>query len=508
MHMRLSIILSGLIYFTLNLSVSGQTTSKVVWGEAFETGKTRSVNGFVSDHEDEYYFLNSNTASIKSFSELTKLDSKMNLVTQEPFEFEDNGRSNNFQDATMVDDKLSCVYYNYKVDNGQLRRKFEGHLRRQYYNNSTLKMEGSSSPLADTNDVPIRFFYTKKNIEYGKMMTSDSRDFSKRVYAYAGKDFTEDQASFEITVINDHNDALYTAEVKTTHPTSLINRMAVAVYNDGTSYLLARIVGDIKRNESSELRVWKFNPDGSSGGEATISYPDKSISGVGMKIAPDGTVVCAGMFSYKGLYRAQGTLYIRINAENMSISQQKTEDFESSLIDQSSGSKRLNGYDYATFQGPYILDNGNTVIGIEKYDTNPLEYGDIVGFEFNKNGDITKTAIIRKMQLGSNDYENYMSYKLVSKGNKAYVVYNDKSKNTDKPGNEKHKKCYISGYNPLIIAELTANGFVKNVASQKSKESMRVSIEDIQQTQEGNLIFMRNQISGNNSKMQWGKMEL
>lgn len=498
--MRQSITLFGIFCLAFISTLSAQSPSKVVWGEAVEAGKSRTIKAFVSYDEDAYYFVRK-TIQTNDLGFLVRLDSKMNFENEKPLKRPiDNSRGHSLRDVSILDGQPSLIWHSYADKTAKyVSQDFDG---------STLTLQNGLTTMTETFTEYIGIM--KKYVDYGQVMTSVSKDLSKRVFTYSGTGFSAENAAFGICVTGIKNEMLYNADYNAGKSTSEVNRLAVAVGNDGTSYALVRIASGKKSSPGSELKIWKFNPDGSNEGEISISFPDKNISKMSMQVGLDGSIICAGVYSYKDLLSAQGTAYIKIDGSDFSITDKKLEDFDTALIEQSSGSKKLNGYKMVKLQGPIILDNGNAVMGIEQYEGSfePLVYRDILVFEFGENGGISKTGIVRKEQNGSNAYFNFLSYKLVTKGDKAYVVYNDVAKNTETPGNEKHSKCIITGYNPAIIAELTSSGFVKEVACHSKKEKMRVSIAEIQQTQEGNLIFMQNQISGDNSKMQFGKLEL
>ncbi len=497
--MKNSITLLSIFMLILVSNVSAQTPSKVVWGEPFLAGKERKIVGFVSQSDEAYFFIKKNGLDYRDSGTLTKLDENFNWVAQRPVVIPRPGKYAYLNDATATDDKASIILRKQDDESSTVIS--------QEFDDRTLEMTNGMTTMADSYSHYVGPRY--KNADYGAPMQDKSEDLSKRVFTNIGSNFSAESVSFRLSVCNDENEIMYSTEIKTEYPARRLYRLAMTVGNDGTSYVLARIVSGEKKDINSEVKIWKYNPDGSSDGEVSISLPEKYISNIEMKIAPDGSLICAGFYSYLIGHGANGTVFFQIDPTDLSVTTKKLEDFDATLLGLSSAVKKINGFYRVRVLGPFILDNGNTVVGMERYSgtSEPIISSDLIAFEFDSIGVITNTALIRKDQHSGASVANYSSCQMFSKGNRVFAVYNDAEINTKVPAHKIHSACKASKYNPTIIAELTASGFVKEVVCFNKEEKMRVSILDIKQNQDGDLIFMQTQNSSQ-SQMRFGKLEL
>jgi hypothetical protein len=234
--------------------------------------------------------------------------------------------------------------------------------------------------------------------------------------------------------------------------------------SDGMIYFMCKIYLDKKEKQKGEARYYyelvSVNPSGTGTvTEYEMKLPQKSISGISYSLEEDKFIVCAGFYgNIKGnstvADEINGIFFLRIDKNSKQVVATGTKDLDKDFIaDITSKRKADKGHgisnDFKIRDFIRRSDGGSIIMAEFAYDyvvtytttdshggvTTHTDYhyvrNNIIAININPDGSIKWYANIPKYQHTVNDGGAYISYFMVTQGDKMYMVYNDNPTNMD-----------------------------------------------------------------------------
>ena len=283
-------------------------------------------------------------------------------------------------------------------------------------------------------------------------------------------------------------------------------RESVRIDNDGSVVMIG-----VKYADKAEARERKRDGQSTYGyhfvvfknaqdepTDFTVDVAGKFLQDMTVSLGESGDIICAGLYSEKGVRGLKGPFYMTLDRSTKSIKQQSFGEFSHEFItaymtereEKKAERKAAKKDQELGIEWDYNLheiirrDDGGAVLIAEQYymyavttcTTNPnggqtcrttyhYIYNDIIAVNIDPQGNIEWSAKVPKRQHTVNDDGYYSSYALEVKGDKIYLIFNDTGENLFlKPG-DKIKQFEFKGKDALVtIATIDGDGNTKREA--------------------------------------------
>jgi hypothetical protein len=454
-----------------------QSDFKLTTGPVIDSDE-KIIRSYFGEINQNQYFL----GQIKDKGDFTvfKLDNELKQLGANSLDTEHNGLNLDQRLSFTSDKKLGIMMYSMK----------EG--KQVYFaekiDPNSLKASDSPAMIGEPKYFHKGLYNNKS--DFGSVIAASSNSGNTQAWSMATSDYTKEAAKFQINVIGKDFKPKYSTKIDAKTGADLFNRNAVAVAEDGTSYLLATIKSDPKT--LGEYRIFQFANDGSLKNTVRVPTGAFVLSRSHLKVHPDGSPIIVAFTSKKSTFDIDGVTYIRFNEADLSTAANEYYDLPESFSGQSKA-VRKGTLDLIGESQAALTESGDAVICVEYKSGigtgSGLEYGDLFALQFNSDGSISSKGVLLKEQLGSERYNQYSSGKLIASGDRVFFFYNDHENNASTLATDKPKTMRATGYNAMVAAELTESGFKKSLVYRSKEDKMRTPSYNIYKSKSGSILF-------------------
>jgi hypothetical protein len=231
----------------------------------------------------------------------------------------------------------------------------------------------------------------------------------------------------------------------------------VKIDPSGRVYLLVKVQYE-KDQAEYDIRRFRYGLVTFAGEETPIEdyeviLEENFIADIDFDIESNGDIVCAGFYSKRGLNRASGSFFLKIDRNLNAVSEKRLTPFDPQFSARFTESSRLrNRSEITDFKLDHMVrfDDGSRALIAEQFLIQEICYQDfrtgmftcnyvyfynnIIVVKMESDGLVAWTADIPKYQESSNDMGVYSSYVFSKSGSNLYFVYNDHEKNLKSKG--------------------------------------------------------------------------
>ncbi len=292
-----------------------------------------------------------------------------------------------------------------------------------------------------------------------------------------------DNESFNVKVYDKDLSKLWEKKVELKYPAKLFGVDSYIVDDHGNLYILGKLYKDKvvdkkdgMPNYSYKILVYGADIDAR---EFTAELDGQFITNLGLKVADDGTLVCAGFYSDKSAYSVKGTFFMSMDPTTGEVKHKGTKAFDTDFLEQfmsedkAMKQKELYNYDLdhiilrndggallvAEQYYVYVYTTSYTSGGITYYQTHyKYYYGSIIVVNLNPDYSIQWAVKIPKNQVTTDDGGYYSSYTYAVTPGKLYFFYNDNAKNLNNTDPKKIATMRADKGTVMMAATVSADG--------------------------------------------------
>ena len=330
---------------------------------------------------------------------------------------------------------------------------------------------------------------TKNKAREGYFDFSISKDSSKLLIYNQNPEQKKTQETFSLYVYDQEMNNMWEKEITLPYPAKNVSVERFEIDNDGNVYILNKVLTDDSRKAKRKASNYRHTILAySATGEKFVEYPlelkDLFISELTFKIANDGHLVCAGIYSLSGNSGARGTYFFRLNPTTKEVYANNTKEFEFDLLTadlskrkksraekaEASGNTKKQAA-IASFSLDHLIlrnDGGAVLVGEQYYvqqDNNfdnfagntfgrgrfgrggfgnnvgnnfsyLYNYDDLIVANIRPNGEIEWATRIPKNQQTRDDGGYFSSYAMSIVKDKLFFIFNDDARNYDRNDNK------------------------------------------------------------------------
>ncbi|TQD40594.1 hypothetical protein [Haloflavibacter putidus] len=441
-----------MLFFSYSLQAQIYTNYSIEKSKTFKDKKKHSELVFTANDDNggtvivRMYYAGLITKSPKGYL-IEYYDSDLNLVNDAEYEIDDSSIKNIF----IKDQKLHLISYERdRKSNTNVYSVLSAPL-------STMKFTEKELFSLSRKEVKKPFYFAigaipitnQGKIDHdptGEVWLSDNKKFF--VFNFDLKD--DDNQTNRVLVYNDNLEKVFEHEFKSDLRDRLFSYNDIVVNDkDGTVYFLGKAYeNDSKRKKKDgeanyHFKLYKLNKDGMQ--EANFDTAENFV--VSMKLVhKKDQLVCVGFYSDKHDNRAKvGTVYYRLNPENLAVEKQKFNRFTEQFLIDKYGEKRgkrkkRKGKEKAefTYRGIYINDVGDVIFSAEEYyvitstvyggmgastTQTTYHFDDIFSCRMNPSGEMIWARNINKKQEAGTK-SPYLSFTAMPFNNKTLIFLN------------------------------------------------------------------------------------
>jgi len=354
---------------------------------------------------------------------------------------------------------------------------------------------------------------TRNKAQEGYFDFSISKDSSKLLIYNQNPEQKKTQETFSIYVYDQEMNQMWEKEITLPYPDESVDVERFEIDNDGNVYILNKVFTDggkkVKRGRVNYRHTILAY---SATGEKFVEYPlelrDLFITDLTFKIANDGHLVCAGIYSQNGISNARGTYFFRLNPKTKEVYANNTKEFEFDLLTADLSKRKKSKAEKAEESGnvkkqaeiaSFTLDHlilrndGGAVLVGEQYFVQEdnsnfnnglagnrfgvggfnnsrfgrnvggnfsyiYNYNDLVVANIRPNGEIEWATRIPKNQQTRDDGGYFSSYAMSIVKDKLFFVFNDDSRNYNRDDNKLYSFSGNTRRTLISLAQVNRDG--------------------------------------------------
>lgn len=269
------------------------------------------------------------------------------------------------------------------------------------------------------------------------------------------KSSTGNDYTYLLKVFDDNMNVLWKKDIKETQFNEDLNFKDAVISNDGKVYIMTYYQegrrSKIKGEPNYHYKLFSYDKNGLLN-TYDISYGDRFITEIDIKVNKKNNLICYGIYSYKN-YEAEGIFYKRIDGKTGKITAETKTAFTKELRARFMEERKVEkgkGIDHLRLREPILLDNGNLVLFAEQFytytststSTNSVSgetrrtttvhhvYNNILTANINPDGKIIWMKGVLKTQVGGS--RTYLPYFPILYKGKIHLIFNDNKDNIKK----------------------------------------------------------------------------